>query len=287
MSDTVASDTVAVLRGELFKLVRRPTAWVLLAACVILNLVFNYLIPYLSYAGGNDLDAGKTPEDLLASTLPPQLVGNLLSGFPVFAGALVLVFGALMTGAEYGWGTVKTLLTQRPGRGAVLGGQLLALTAASLVAVLAQLVFGAVAAGTIAVSHSRALAFPSAGVVLEGVGAGWLILLMWALLGATLGVLLRGVALPIGLGVVWVLGIENLVSGMASSVLSALQPLRDVLPGVNAGSLVTAVMPARVLDAPPGVNSSVAEPRALVTVACYVLACSFVSFFVTRRRDVV
>ena len=54
--------------------------------------------------------------------------------------------------------------------------------------------------------------------------------------------LLRGVALPIGLGVVWVLGIENLVSGMAESVLSALQPLRDVLPGVNAGSLVTAVM---------------------------------------------
>jgi ABC-2 type transport system permease protein len=107
------------------------------------------------------------------------------------------------------------------------------------------------------------------------------------LLGGVLGLLLRGVALPIGLGVVWVLGIENLVSGMASSVLSALRPLRDVLPGVNAGSLVTDVMPARVLDAPPGVNSSVAGPRALVTLACYVLVCSAVSLVVTRRRDVV
>jgi ABC-type transport system involved in multi-copper enzyme maturation permease subunit len=281
------SDTVAVLRAELFKLARRPTAWVLLAAVVVLNLIFSYLIPYLSYAGGSELDAGKTPADLLASTLPPQLIGNTLSGFPVFAGALALVFGALMTGSEYGWGTVKTQLTQRPSRAAVLGGQLLAVAVATLAAVLTQLAFGALAAGGIAVGHSRALAFPSLGVVLQGVAAGWLILLMWALLGATLGVLLRGVALPIGLGVVWVLGIENLVSGMASSVLAALQPLRDVLPGVNAGSLVTAVMPARVLDAPPGVNSSVAEPRALITLACYVIACTVVSLLVTRRRDVV
>lgn len=281
------SDLVAVTRAELFKLVRRPTAWVLLAAAIVLNLIFSYLIPYLSYAGGNDLDAGRPPADLLASTLPAQLVGNLLSGFPVFAGALALVFGAVVTGGEYGWGTVKTLLTQRPSRLTVAGGQLVALAAAVLVAVLAQLGCGALAAAVIAAGHAKALAYPSAGVVLAGVAAGWLVLLMWALLGAALGVVLRGVALPIGLGVVWVLGIENLVSGMASSVLSALQPLRDVLPGVNAGSLVTAVMPARVLDAPPGVNSSVAEPRALVTLACYVVACVVISLLVTRRRDVV
>ena len=39
---------------------------------------------------------------------------------------------------------------------------------------------------------------------------------MWATLGAMLGVVLRGVALPIGLGVVWVLGVENLISGSPS-----------------------------------------------------------------------
>jgi hypothetical protein len=31
----------------------------------------------------------------------------------VFAGALALVLGALMFGGEYGWGTVKTMLSQR------------------------------------------------------------------------------------------------------------------------------------------------------------------------------
>ena len=101
-----------------------------------------------------------------------------------------------------------------------------------------------------------------------------------------LGVTLRSVALPIGLGVVWVLGIENLVSAMASNVLTALRPVRDVLPGVNAGSLVSAVLPDRVIDPPPGVTASVAQPRALITLVCYLAACAAVAAWSTRRRDV-
>ena len=66
------------------------------------------------------------------------------------------------------------------------------------------------------------------------------------------------------------LGVEGLVSGIAASVMTALQPLRDVLPGVNAGSLASAVMPDRPpgIAAPPGVTSSVAEGRAATTVVC-------------------
>lgn len=280
------SDIVAVTRAELFKLAKRPSAWVLLVAAVLLNQIFSYLIPFLSYAGSGQLDEGATKADLLASTLPPQLVGNTISGFPVFAGALAMVLGALVAGSEYGWGTVKTQLTQRPGRAAVMTGQLLAIAVAALVGVLAQLGLGAVTSTAIALGESRAVAFPSFGVLVSGAAVGWLILLMWALLGAALGIVLRGLALPIGLGVVWVLGVENLISGMAGSVLSALQPLRDVLPGVNAGSLVTAVIPARVLDPPPGVNASVGEVRSLVTLLGYVLVSAVVAVVVTRRRDV-
>ena len=61
-----------VVRAELFKLVRRPAAWVLLAAAAVLNQIFSYLIPYLSYRSGDPsaLRGGSTPEQLLASTLP-------------------------------------------------------------------------------------------------------------------------------------------------------------------------------------------------------------------------
>ena len=82
------------------------------------------------------------------------------------------------------------------------------------------------------------------------------------------------------------LGIENLVSAMAASVLDALEPLRDVLPGVNAGSLVSAVVPQEIVDAPPGVTTSVEGTRAVLTLACYVLACVALSLWASHRRDV-
>ena len=105
-------DTV---RAELFKLRKRPAAWVLLAAAAVLNQIFSYLVPYLSYRAGDAQSFGGNipPQEVLASTMPDQLVINTIGGFPVFAGALALVLGALMFGGEYGWGTVKTMLSQR------------------------------------------------------------------------------------------------------------------------------------------------------------------------------
>jgi ABC-type transport system involved in multi-copper enzyme maturation permease subunit len=278
-------DTV---RAELFKLRKRPAVWVLLAAAAVLNQVFSYLVPYLSYKAGDAQSfAGDIPpQQVLESTLPDQLVINTIGGFPVFAGALALVLGALMFGGEYGWGTVKTMLSQRPGRATVLGGQLVALGVAMLVCVGVLFALSAMSTAAIALAEDQALNWPGIASLAEGFGAGWLVLVVWGSLGAVLGVTLRSVALPIGLGVVWVLGVENLVSAMASNVLTALRPVRDVLPGVNAGSLVSAVMPDRVIDPPPGVTSSVTEPRAFVTLICYLAACAAVAAWSTRRRDV-
>jgi ABC-type transport system involved in multi-copper enzyme maturation permease subunit len=277
-----------VARAELFKLVRRPAAWTLLAAAAVLSQVFGYLIPYLSYAGGSGPMEGASEEAILASTLPDQIVANTLGGFPVFAGALALVFGALVCGSEYGWGTVKTLFTQRPGRAVVLGGQFVAMAAAVAIGVLVLFGLGAVSSTAIALAEDQAITWPGPLDLVQGYGAGLAIMVMWAGLGAALGVVMRGVALPIGLGVVWVLGVENLVSGIASSVMTALQPVRDVLPGVNAGSLASAVMPELPpgIGAPPGVTSSVADGRALTTVLCYLLVCFAVALLAARRRDV-
>jgi len=279
-------DTV---RAELFKLRRRPAAWVLLAAAAILSQVFGYLVPYLAYATG-DADSAAlegSPEAQLASTLPDQLLINTIGGFPVFAGALALVLGALVFGGEYGWGTVKTMLTQRPGRGSVLAGQLVALGAALVVAVAVLTALSALSAAGIALAEDQPMQWPGAAELAGGLAAGWLVLMTWATLGAALGVTLRSVALPIGLGVVWVLGVENLVEAMSSSALTALQPVRDVLPGINAGSLVAAVVPEAMTEAPPGVAATVSEPRALLTLVAYVAVGTVVTVWAARRRDVV
>jgi ABC-type transport system involved in multi-copper enzyme maturation permease subunit len=276
-----------VVRAELFKMRKRPAVWVLLAVAVVLSQLFAIWLPYLAYrTGDGGLEDDLSPGQLLASTLPDQLVGNSIGGFAVFVGALALVFGALVFGGEYGWGTVKTLLTQRPGRLTVVAGQLAALALALLGAVLVLFATAAAASGSIALAEGRSLDWPGAGDLVAGVGAGWLILTAWATAGAVLAVGLRSVALPIGLGVVWVLGIENLVSAIANSALTALQPLRDILPGVNAGSLVAALLPDQIGEAPPGVEATVSGSQALVTLACYVAVCAGVAAWAAWRRDV-
>ncbi len=285
----MSSPVLSTAAAELLKLSRRPAAWVLLAVAAILNLIFAYLIPYLSYSSGDGggMSDGATPKQLLASTLPDQLVANTISGFAVFAGALALVLGALMFGSEYGWGTVKTMLTQRAGRATVLFGQLAALAVAVFVGLLVMFGLGAIASATIALAEDQAMNWPSLVDLAQGFAFGWLILFTWAVLGAALGVTLRGVALPIGLGVVWVLGVENLVTAMADSVLDALRPVRDVLPGVNAGSLINTVLVNRPVDPAPGVTDAVGEGRALVTLGVYLAAGIAIAWWTTRRRDVV
>jgi ABC-2 type transport system permease protein len=277
-------------QAEILKLRKRPATWVLLGVTLALELLFGYVLPYSSWATSdqNFQTQGLDPQAVLAGTLPAELVPTSLGGFPVFAGALALILGALATGSEYGWGTMQTALTQRPTRLAVYAGKLAALAAATLAVVLAVFAVNAATAGLIATLESRPLDYPSLATLAEGVGSGWLIMGMWCGLGAVLGFAFRGVALPVGLGVVWVLGVENLVSAVADSLLTGLRPLRDLLPGVNAGSLVWSLAPGGGAsgEPPPGVIDAVSGGRAGIALATYVLGFAVVGALLVRRRDV-
>jgi ABC-2 type transport system permease protein len=281
---------IASFKAEILKLRKRPATWILLGVVLALTQLFGYLLPYSSWAtsGQNFQTQGQSPEAVLAGTLPGELIPTSLGGFPVFAGALALILGALATGSEYGWGTMQTALTQRPTRLAVYGGKLAALAASSLAIVLATFALNAVVAGVIATVESRALDYPSAAELAQGIGSGWLIMGMWCGLGALLGFAFRGVALPVGLGVVWVLAVEGLVSAVADSLLTSLQPLRNLLPGVNAGSLVWSLAPGGGSsgEAPPGVVDAVTGGRATLSLAVYVAAFLAAGALLIRRRDV-
>ena len=281
---------IASFSAELLKLRKRPATWVLLGVVLGLTQLFGYVLPYSSWltSDQNFRTQGLDPQAVLAGTLPGELVPTSLGGFPVFAGALALILGALATGSEYGWGTLQTALTQRPTRLATYGGKLAALAASTLGIVLATFALNATVASVIATVESRPLDYPSLAELAKGVGSGWLILGMWCGLGALLGFAFRGVALPIGLGVVWVLGVENLVSAVADSLLTGLRPLRDVLPGVNAGSLVWSLAPGGGSSgqAPPGVVDAVTGGRATLSLALYVAAFAVAAALLVRRRDV-
>jgi ABC-2 type transport system permease protein len=276
-------------RAELSKLVRWPAMWILGAVLVVLSQVFGYLIPYVGYrsGGGSGFAAGQTAAQLLADVLPDRLVSTTLGGFPMFAGAIALTMGALLAGSEYGWGTLKTILTQRPARLVVLAGKLLAMVTAILILVLVIFAVNAFWSWVIASTEGQLADWPTMLELSRGIGAGWLVLGVWSLFGAVLGTLLRSTSLAVGLGLVWALAIENLVRGFAG-LLGFLDVLQRGLPGTNAGSLVAA-LGAATLDqtgGTPGVTAVVSGPQAVAVLGAYVVVLVVIAGFALRRQDV-
>ena len=267
---------------ELLKMCKRPANWVLMAVVIVLSQVFNYLVPYAGYLGAeNDREA----QTILVSAMPENLVPNSIGGFPIFAGALALTLGAIAVGGEYGWGTLKTVLVQRPRRLSVYAGQLLALAVGVFAIVAAVFALGAVTSYVIASSQSEAVDWPSAADLFTGAFSGWLILMVWCLLGVTLAFSLRAMALPIGLGIVWILGIENMIVNVAAPLWEFAESLQQWLPGVNAGSLVAALNGGEA-GGTPGVNTAVDGTQATLTLITYAVVFALIAAIVLHRRDV-
>jgi ABC-type transport system involved in multi-copper enzyme maturation permease subunit len=225
---------IGSIRAELLVLSKRAATWVLLGIWVALATFFGYILPYITWRNGDATE--RTARDL-NDMLPANLVGNMLGGFPFFGGVLILILGVLAFGAEYGWGTWKTLFTQKPGRIKVFGAKLIALGIWIIPFVLGSFLAAAIASPIIANVENAAVTWPDAWLIVRGIVAGWLIMAVWASFGVLLGILSRGTALAIGLGILYGLVIEGLISALFDQV-SFLKPVIDFLLRANAYSLV-------------------------------------------------
>jgi ABC-2 type transport system permease protein len=267
--------------AELFKLRKRPAVWVVCAVWMALMMTFTELFPYLSYrSAANPRQAQRLLTDLLPSHLP----GHAIGGYPMWGGALIIVLGALCVGSEYGWGTLKTMLSNRPGRITVYLALVAALATALAVLVVVAFALCGLAAVLIANSAGVSLDPPSVADLARAMGSGWTVLYMWCMFGVCLAVLLRGTALSIGLGLVWVMAVENLLRGVAP-LIDVIGRVDKVLPGVNAGSLVAALGGGQG-DGYTGVAAVVSGGQAIWVVATYLLLFGIIGALVLRRRDV-
>jgi ABC-2 type transport system permease protein len=267
--------------AEMDKSVRRPATWVLVAVWAIAAIVFVYLTPYIKYATPASSVSAAARQALLTSMLPEKMVAGVIAGFPVFGGAIALVFGALVMGSEYSWGTLKTVFVQRPSRLSVLSGKLLALGVMQVVFVLAVFVPGAVSSFVVAMVTHSSVSWPEAGDFAQGLGAAWLIMTMWAMLGALFATILRGATLAVGLGLFFLL-LEQLFASTAS-LSELLTNISKALPGSNAGALAAALSPS---SGTPGVAAVVGTTQAILVLAAYVAGFVLLSILLFLKRDV-
>lgn len=271
---------------ELFQMRHRVSTWVLFALWGTAALFFNYVLPYLVDDVGSSSGRNTSAFGLL---MPDQFVNVMSGGFPFYGGAIALILGVLTVGSEFGWGTWKTLFTQRPGRVQVFSAKMAAIGIILVPFSLLVFAVGAAASSFVAWREGVAMDWPGASSVVEAMLAGWVILAVWAAVGVLLAVVTRGTSLAIGLGLLYTLVIEGLLSAFANQI-SWLEPIANIFVRANAYSLVRALGSVSGADAEgPGAFAGpfVSGSQALVVMIAYVVVFLGVSAWLLDRRDVV
>ncbi|NDL60161.1 hypothetical protein [Phytoactinopolyspora mesophila] len=264
----------------------RPMPLVVGGGWVAMVLAFAFGVPYIVYSTLDPVDAQADRADLLDALVPASLDATSASSYPLFGGALMLILGVLITGPEYRWNTWTARFTQGPSRTQVILAKVAAGTVAVFVIAVVVVLASAAASMLIATIEGESLILPPAGDVLASVGAATLISTAWMTVGAALGVIFRGTTVALAVGLLWTLGLENAVSGLAG-MFSMLEPLRAVLLGPASGSLVASLGARTQGDGgTPGVVDYVSAPVACLVLAAYIALSTTVAVAVIRRRDV-
>jgi ABC-type transport system involved in multi-copper enzyme maturation permease subunit len=213
------SALVRTTGAELFRLRRWPAFWVTVTAWLLLNALFNYVFNFVTYTSGDNSfsNQGESRADVLASIVPAGVADQLPQGAPLFGGAIMMVLGAIVAGNGYGWGTWKTVFTQGPSRVAAIAGSMSAVVVLVAGLVVATLLTDVAMALGVAGLESQPVTWPAPSVLLQSIGGALLVMVMWALAGYFLGVVARGPAVSVGLGLVWALVIEQLLRGVGNS----------------------------------------------------------------------
>jgi ABC-type transport system involved in multi-copper enzyme maturation permease subunit len=272
------------ISAELLVIRKRASTAILLGLWTILAIVFGYVVPYLTYR--NSSGPRREPLDDL---LPQHLGSHLASSFPFYGGAFALMLGVLAVGGDFGWGTLKTLFTQRPGRLQIFASKMIALVIALIPFVLSVLVVGAVSGIVIGQIEGAALGWPSASMLIEAVAAAWFLLCVWAAFGAMLAVVSRGTSLAIGVGILYARALEGLLTALANQV-NLLEPLVKFFLRANGYSLVRALgatLQGSANDGPGAFSGPfVSGLQALVVLMVYLGGFVLISAVLIRRRDV-
>lgn len=276
---------VNAFRAEWTKLRKRPGVWLLLLASAAAVLVVGYLVLWAATTqvppeATREWDIAGFRQLLTPATVPDQVLVVLSA----FGSAFGLILGGMAVGSEYGWGTINTMTTQRPGRSALMGGRLLALLTVCVLLTLVAFVGGAAGAGLVSLLEPAADTTPPAvGDIATAFSVSVLIIALWCGMGVCFATLFRGTGWAIGLGLYAVL-LELLLSQVPLEGRTG-ELLADALITNNTTALVDWFSPsASEAFGVPVVD--IAPQQAIVVLLAYLAAALLVATIVYGRRDI-
>jgi len=279
---------ISSFKAEWRKLRQRPAVFVLGGIMLAALILFGYLFTWLQLSFPSKTfhsEQGLTIAQLKSTLYPINFVKNSLNGVGIVGSILTLILGALAVGSEFGWGTVKTIYTQRPGRVQALAGQVGVVSVIVAIFAVAFFVVAAISSLVVALGDGASITWPSAVDILKAVGATWLIFESWSLFGMALAYLFRQSAMAIGIGLAYVLAIEGilfrLLAGFDASWLTSIEKF---FLGQNASALLQSF--GQVFVRPGAAAPLVSAGQAVLVLVIYGVLFAGAATLVVRSRDV-
>ncbi|TET40646.1 MAG: hypothetical protein E3J65_00555 [Dehalococcoidia bacterium] len=276
---------VRLVRVELFKVRKRGMTWILLAVLVAFFCMI-FLGMYAAAGSAPHGMPGAGLEALKASLQFPNAFDMIFSTAQGIGGILLVILAASAVGNEYGWGTVRQMLSKRGIRSHYLGAKIVSLIIIALIGIAISLIVGFALASftTIQLAGSINWDFMSASYVGELFKMfGWtaFALLVYILLGVLFAVVGRSalVGIAVGLGYYFV---ERIAIGIFTGAGGWLAEIPNYLIGQN----INALMPGNQLGGPFMTTSTLPSLlHASVTLAVYCLVFLALSLYLFQKRD--
>jgi ABC-type transport system involved in multi-copper enzyme maturation permease subunit len=264
----------------------------LISVLLVLAILIGYAITWLIYTfpppgSSQGLPPGTTLADFKVALYPQNFVKQTLSQWGVLGGVFALIVGVLMQGSEYGWGTIKTLYTQRSGRLTMLFGKLAALAVVVALMVVALFAVDAASSSVVAAVDGKTITFPAADVIVKAVVAAFLIFSFWAIFGLALSTLFKQSAMAIGLGLAYALVVEVLIFGLLGGLGGDIvKKIQQWFPIANTNYLSESFGTIRVRGIQGQQTPYADASHAVVMLFLYVLAFTAITAYLTRTRDI-
>lgn len=275
------------LLAQLLLIRKRKAYWILLGVWLVLPMLFSYLLPYFAYTDDSSFRPRGVERVLLTELLPQNFVDNIMASFPFFGGTIALIIGVLFVGSEYSWGTLTYVFTQKASRLKVFAGKIVALAIALVPFVLLVFLMALIASLLIAMREGQAIELPPVWHAAKAMGATWFIMAAWSSVGVMIAVLSRGTALAIGLGIIYALVIENVITVFGRQI-EFLGNLSEFLLRTSGYSLIHSIGASVQSEAGPGsfFGPYLSATRSYVMLAAFILFSLLISAAIFRWRDV-
>jgi ABC-2 type transport system permease protein len=259
---------IAALQAELVKVLRRRVLVIAAATTAVFAVGSAAIVLAAAEPAGERVSGrGVTVGSLSGAGGGTEVFTTAVS----FAGTFLFVVFVGVVAVEFSRGTFRTMLLYQPRRLRLLAGKTAALLALAAAVLAVAEVLTWVAAKLLAPSQGVATGnWVSAAALGQGV-ADYGSVLFWvtgyALLGATLAVLVRSVPIALAVGIAWAGPFEHLLQ-------DAWEPAQRFFPGLLLEAFVA------------GGTSQVSATRSLLTVALYGAAAAALAGTLFARRDV-